>query len=365
MKKENIKVAIIHYWLINWRGGEKVIESLCKMYPNADIFTHVVSKRKMPKEIINTHKINTTFISKLPFSKKLYQAYLPLMPLALEVLDLTKYDLVISSESGPAKGVITRPDALHICYCHSPMRYIWDMHYDYLKKLSKPKSIIFSLLAHRLRTWDQISSLRPDYFIANSNFVMKRIEKCYRRESTVIHPPVQTKLYKISDEIDDYYLFAGQLVSYKRADIAIKAFNSNKRKLIVLGEGTEQKHLEKEASSNIIFLGRQSSEKLQEYFSKCRALIFPGIEDFGILPIEVMASGRPVIAFKAGGALDYIIDKKTGIFFDKQTSESLNEAIENFEKNEDNFIPSAIKEFSESFSEEIFRKNMASFIKNI
>lgn len=358
-----LKVAIVHYWLTGMRGGEKVLESLCRIYPGADIYTHVYDPEKISKTI-KRHKIITTFIDRLPFSKSKYQLYLPLMPLALEQLDLTGYDLVISSESGPAKGIITRPDAIHICYCHSPMRYVWDMYHSYIKNVGTLKKIVMAPLIHYLKIWDYSSSARVDHYIANSSYVAQRIEKTYRRQAKIINPPVEIDDFYISEEVDDYYLLLGQLVPYKRPDLAVEAFIQSGRKLIVVGEGECHSQLIDKAKgySNIVFLGRIEFERIREIYSKCKALIFPGIEDFGIVPLEAMASGRPVIAYDAGGVRDSVQNGKTGILFREQTVISLNNAVDQFESEKNRFIPEKMRDHSMNFSTRIFEDTIKNFI---
>ena len=250
-----MKVAIVHYWILQMRGGEKVLEALCEMYPTADIFTHVYDAENVSDKI-NSHKIITTFISKLPFAKKLYKLYLPLMPVALELLDLTSYDLIISSESGPAKGVIPAPGAKHICYCHSPMRYIWDHYNIYYQNAGYITKLMMPLMSHYLRQWDVTSSARVDIFVANSSHVANRIQKYYRRDALVIHPPVAVEDFNKVDEseIEDFYLWAGELVAYKRPDILIAAFNESGKRLVVIGDGPALKELQNLAKENIEFL---------------------------------------------------------------------------------------------------------------
>ena len=317
-----MKVAIVHYWLVAMRGGEKVLAGLLNLFPNADLFTHVYDKQAVSDQI-SRRPVSTTFIQHLPFSKRIYQNYLPLMPIALEQLDLRSYDLVISSESGPAKGVLTYPGCLHICYCHTPMRYLWDMYHDY-KKFSGPlKRLAMIPLIHYLRLWDTASAQRVDRFVANSKHVAKRIEKIYRRDASIIHPPLNVQDFFVSEEPDDFYLMVGQLVGYKRADLAIRAFNRMKKRLIVIGQGEQFKMLKKIAGPGIELMGLQPFSVVREHYSKCRALIFPGEEDFGIVPVEAMASGRPVIAYGRGGALETVVEGETGIFFNNQSEEDL------------------------------------------
>lgn len=346
------------------RGGEKVLEALCELFPDADIFTHVFD----PSEIsatIKKHHIKTTFIQKLPMSTRYYQKYLPLMPLALEQLDLRAYDLVISSESGPAKGVILSPHTLHICYCHSPMRYVWDMYYDYFNSAGRLTRLVMPLIMHYLRIWDYTSASRVDKFISNSKFVAKRIKKYYRRDAEIIFPPVDTNLFYPSKEQGDFYLIVGQLVGYKRADLAIDAFNRMGKKLVVIGDGEQMNKLKKMAKLNVKIIGRQDFSVIRDHYSRCKALIFPGVEDFGIVPVEAMASGRPVIAFREGGALETIVDGLTGLFFDKQTPEALIDAVKRFESIEDSFISDSIIEHSRKFDRERFKEKMQILINQL
>jgi glycosyltransferase involved in cell wall biosynthesis len=357
-----MKVAIVHYWLVNMRGGEKVVEALCELFPQADIFTHVYDAEAM-SPTIRSHKVTTTFIQKLPQARKRYQSYLPLMPLALEQLDLRDYDVVISSESGPAKGVLTRSDALHICYCHTPMRYVWDMYHDYLGGAGFLKRALMLPLIHYLKLWDFASAARVDHFIANSSFVAGRIAKHYRREAKVIHPPVATSDFVPSAAHDDFYLVMGQLVRYKRVDIAVEAFNRNGRRLVIIGAGETLDELKSLARPNVEVLGRQPFSVIKDHLSRCRALIFPGVEDFGIVPLEAMASGKPVLAYQEGGALETVVDGVTGLFFDEQSAGALAEAVTRFEGAEKQFDPARIAAHAASFDHEVFKKRMAEFVE--
>ena len=346
------------------RGGEKVIEALCELFPDADIFTHVYDPENT-SSIIKKHTRSTSCINRLPKAKKYYPSYLPLMPLALEQLDLTGYDLIISSESGPSKGIISSPGALHICYCHTPMRYLWDMYHEYLLGAGVIKRWLMPPLVHYLRLWDRASADRVDHFIANSSFVAKRIAKYYRRESTVIPPPVEVASFEVSDQVDDYYLMVGQLTHYKKANLAVETFNQLNKPLVIIGEGELLPTLRKIASPNIKLLGRQNRATIRNYYSHCKALIFPGIEDFGIVPMEAMASGRPVIAFKAGGAMETVVDNVTGIFFDEQTPNSLAAAVQQYEFAIDRFCPHKIRQHAEKFDKCVFQKRILEFIHTI
>ena len=357
-----MKTAIVHYWLVGMRGGEKVLEALCELYPAADIFTHVVVPECISPRL-NAHRIQTSFIARLPRAKTWYKKYLPLMPLALEHLDLRGYDLVISSESGPAKGIIPPAGALHVCYCHSPMRYVWNMYHDYRESAGGLTRLSMPLLSHYLRNWDQNSAARVDSFIANSHTVAARIRKYYRRDARVVHPPVDLDAFSPApeNEVGTHYLMVGQLVRYKRPDLAVRAFNALGKKLIVIGGGEMLAELRREARSNVEMLGPQPFAVLRAHYARCRALIFPGEEEFGIVPVEAMASGRPVIAFGRGGATETVIDGVTGVFFERQAVEDLAAAIERFEAME--FDIPAIVSRAQMFNRGRFKSEMRAGIK--
>lgn len=356
-----MKVAIVHYWLVGMRGGEKVVEALCRMYPNADVFTHVYVPARISDEI-KRHHIITSFIQKLPRASRMYQKYLPLMPLALEQLDMRGYDLIISSESGPAKGIIPPPGSLHICYCHSPMRYIWNMFHNYRESSGLITRAMMPLLAHYIRNWDAVSANRVDYYVANSTTVANRIQRYYRRDSSVIHPPVAVDDFSPVNpgEIGDYYLMVGELVAYKRPSLAIEAFNQSGKKLVVIGGGELLSRLRALARPNVTLLGSQSFDVLKKHYAHCKALIFPGEEDFGIVPVEAMASGRPVIAFNRGGATETVIDGQTGLFFEEQSIDAIINAVLRFEAM--SFDPSIIVAHAKEFSEKVFEREMGDFI---
>ena len=356
-----MKVAIIHYWFVNWRGGEKVIEALLDLYPNADIYTHVYDE-KATESRLKGKKINTTFINSLPAAKKHYQKYLPLMPMALEQLDLRDYDLVISSESGPAKGITVAPDSLHVCYCHSPMRYVWDMYPDYLASTGKFTKLLMRPLIHYLKMWDRLSADRVDHFIANASFIEKRINKFYRREASVIYPPVEIEEFIYKEEKEDFYLVLGQLTPYKRADLVVDAFLKNGKKLVVIGTGEQYASLKEKSNDNISILGRQDWSECKKYLSNAKALIFPGVEDFGMVPVEAMASGTPVIAFAKGGALETVVDKVTGLYFYEQTVDKLNDCISDFEENYLSFDCKEIRAHAKKFSKSNFKENFKLFV---
>ena len=356
-----MKVAIVHYWLVGMRGGEKVVEALCNLYPDADIFTHVYDPAAI-SSTIKAHQIKTSFIGRLPFAASKYKSYLPLMPMALEQLDLRGYDLVISSESGPAKGIIPPSAATHICYCHSPMRYVWNMFHDYRERTSLINRIVMPAASHYIRNWDAISANRVHEFVANSATVARRIETYYRRSSVVIYPPVDTKAFEIvpDQEIGDYYLMVGELVRYKRPELAVEAFNRLQKPLVVLGGGEMLRELRSMAGPTVKILGPQPFSVLKHHYARCQALIFPGEEDFGIVPVEAMASGRPVIAFAKGGATETVQDGVTGTFFRDQSVDSIIDAIER--SRQIAFDPATIAARAEEFSVDRFSRAMAQFI---
>jgi glycosyltransferase involved in cell wall biosynthesis len=360
-KETTMKVAIVHYWLVSMRGGEKVVEQLCEMYPQADIFTLVCDPEALSPSI-RRHKIITSFIQRIPGAIKNYKRLLPLMPFALEQFDLSEYDLVLSSESGPAKGIIPRPGTMHICYCHTPMRYIWDHYHHYRSESGFLSRAIMPLISPMIRQWDVTTSLRVDAFVANSAHVASRIKRFYNREAVVIHPPVAVDDFAISAEIGDFYLCAGQLVGYKRIDLAIRAFNELAKPLVVLGEGEQLAALKKIAGPTISFVGRRPFAELKRYLATCRALVFPGEEDFGIVPVEAMASGRPVIAFNRGGVRETVVAGRTGLFFDEQSTDSLVRTIKDFERNEAGFDPIAIRDHAKRFADAVFRSRMQGFV---
>ncbi len=361
MKWQIMKIAIVHYWLVGMRGGEKVIEALCKLYPQADIFTHVYQP-DVTSSVIKRHRVTTSFISKFPKPARFYKSYLPLMPMALEQLDLRGYDLVISSESGPSKGIIPPPDSVHICYCHSPMRYVWNMFHDYRDRSGFLTKLFMPLISHYIRNWDVVSATRVHKFIVNSANVGKRVSTYYRRDSEVIYPPVETSAFEIvnDEEISDYYLMVGELVAYKRPDLAIEAFNRTGKKLVIIGGGEMLKQLKALANPNVTFLGSQPFEQLKHHYSRCKALIFPGEEDFGIVPVEAMASGRPVIAYGKGGALETVVDGVTGVFFKAQSVEAIIDAVERLEVIKTD--PHAIAAHAAKFDETVFMSKMKKFV---
>jgi glycosyltransferase involved in cell wall biosynthesis len=355
-----MKTAIIHYWLINTRGGEKVLEALLEMFPTADIYTHVYNPKAV-SALIKSCRVYTSRINNLPFAKKLYQFYMPLMPNALMDFNLQDYDLVISSESGPAKGVVPHPNAFHVCYCHSPMRYLWDMYHDYFRKFNPLIRFFMRRLIPRLRLWDVASANLVDAFVANSRYVARRIRRYYNREAVVVFPPVDIDSFlAVVRNPRDYYLFFGQLTGYKRADLAINACVASGRKLVVAGSGARKSELRKYVKTGLVTVkGRVSDQEARELYGGARALIFPGIEDFGIIPVEAQAAGCPVIAFREGGALDTVREGVTGVFFNEPPVESLIAAMDTFELDEASFgNREAFNSHVRQFSKTVFRERM-------
>ncbi|WP_145108800.1 glycosyltransferase [Cereibacter sediminicola] len=357
------RVAIIHYWLVSMRGGERVVEELLRLFPQAEIFTHVADRSKLSPLILG-RPLHETFISKLPFARRHYQKYLALMPRALEEIDLSDFDLVISSESGPAKGVIVPPHVPHICYIHTPMRYLWDHYPTYRGRLSGLKRFYFSRLAHRLRIWDVSSAARVDRFIANSNFVAERVQRYYHRRADVVNPPVDLETYRLplAGTKRSHYLFVSQLVHYKRPDLVIEAFRGLDQRLLVVGEGEESENLARNLPPNVTMLGRVPTENLAALYGSARALIFPGEEDFGIVPVEAMSCGTPVIAYGRGGILDSVTDGVSGLFFERQGVEDIREAVLRFERDAARFDPVRIAGMAQRFSAERFRREIAAII---
>lgn len=358
------KIAIVHDWLVVPGGAERIIKIFCELFPDADLYSLVYEPNLM-KDYLNPRKVNTSFIQKLPFGKKKYQAFLPLMPLAIEQFDFSSYDLVISSSSSVAKGVITGAKTLHICYCHTPMRYAWDMYHKYIEqnRIRGIKKAAVAAFMNYIRIWDRLSADRVDYFIANSQNVAARIKKHYQKESTVIYPPVNTEFYNLGETQEDFFLVVSRLVPYKRIDLVVEAFNELRLPLVIIGDGSEYKKLKFMAKDNIKLLGRLSDEEISKYYSKCRAFIFPGEEDFGITPLEAMASGKPVVAYRGGGVMETVIEGKTGLFFDKQCKEDLIEAVKKYIKYENGFNKYDIRNHALKFSGERFKKEIMSFIE--
>jgi glycosyltransferase involved in cell wall biosynthesis len=362
-----LKTAIVHEWLVNYAGSERCVESFTNIWQDAPIFTLVDFLSEDERRIIlKGKKANTSFIQKLPFARTQHRKYLPLFPLAIEQFDLNAYDLVLSSSHAVAKGVLTNSHQLHICYCYTPMRYAWDLYHIYLKEaglLSGISGLTAKMILHKLRAWDIISSNRVDHFIAISNHISKRIKKTYNRDSVVIYPPVDVHLFESQSDKEDFYLTASRMVSYKRIDIIVDAFSAMPdKKLVVIGDGPEMKKIKSKAGKNVEILGYQAFASLKSYMQKAKAFIFAAEEDFGIIAVEAMACGTPVIALNKGGASETVSDNNTGILFDHQSPQSVKEAVLKFDSIQDKFDPSIIRAHSLQFSRNIFEEKIKQFI---
>ena len=361
-----MKVAIIHDWLITYAGSERVLEQILHLYPNADLYSIVDFIPENQRGFILDKPVITSFIQGLPGAKSRYKSYLPLMPLAIEQFDLSSYDLVISSSHAVAKAVLTGPDQLHISYVHSPMRYAWDLQHEYLKQsnlCNGVKGWLVKYLLHRLRKWDVGTSNRVDVFIANSNFIKRRIEKVYRRDSFVIFPPVSVNSFNVEAVKDDYYLTASRMVPYKRIDLIVEAFTKiPHKKLKVIGTGPDHEKIKRIAQGypNIELMGYQPFTVLKEHMQKAKGFIFAAEEDFGIAPVEAQACGTPVICYGKGGVLDTVIDNESGVFFKRQSVDALISAIEKFETI--TFDAYKIRNHAQKFSNEIFKKKFKKFV---
>ena len=353
-----VKVAIAHYWLLGMRGGEKIVEQICQLFPQADIFTLFYDPDSV-SETIRRHRVTASYLNPL---RRYYRSLLPLMPAALESLDLRGYDLVISSESGPAKGVLTDARACHVCYCHTPMRYLWELYPAYVNDWTRSslKRWLMRPLATRLRVWDYATAARVDHFAANSYNVQRRIWKTYRREARVIHPPVAVdRFYHGTSE--GYFLAVSELVAYKQLDYAVRLFARRGLRFKVVGQGPEFRNLQRLGGSTTEFCGRVPQEQLRDLYAHARAFLLPGEEDFGIAAVEALASGKPVIALARGGALE-TVPETGGVRYAEPQEASLDAALAEFEAKEASFDPASLQSWSRQFSETAFRENMRKFV---
>lgn len=358
-----MKTAIVVDWLTQMGGAERVVLAIKELFPDAPIYTTVYNPDTVDR-VFHDMDIRTSFIQKLPGAKRSYQKYLPLIPTAVEQFDLSEFDLVVSSSSSCAKGILTRADTVHVCYCHTPMRYAWDFYHEYLNgpDVGSLKRKLIPWLMNYIRMWDRLTADRVDYFIANSHNVAHRIKKHYRRDSTVIHPPVEASFFKPDDKDEDYFLLISRLVPYKRVDLAVQACNRLNLPLRVVGTGPELERLKAMAGPTVKMMGRLSEEDIKLHYARCRAFLFPGEEDFGITPLEAQASGRPVIAFGKGGALETVVDGETGLFFNEQTVEALVSSLQRF--NNMSFNKQEIRHHAEKFDRRNFQKSVKSFIES-
>ncbi|WP_319420971.1 glycosyltransferase [Pleurocapsa sp. FMAR1] len=370
----DLKYAFVHEWLTpKATGGSELVVKEILQYIDADLYALIDFESVNPESYLYQRKIGTTFLQKFPQARNGIQKYLPLLPLAIEQLDLNDYDIILSSSHAVAKGVLTNPHQLHICYCHTPMRYAWDLTFDYLKGDRQGKGIkgiTARYILHRLRQWDVISANRVDYFIANSNHTAKRIWRCYRRSAKVIYPPVELEKFDFQPEKEDFYLTISRLVSYKQICLIVKAFNQLKKPLVIIGEGPQIEEIRQLAQSNIQVLGWQPHNIVQKYITKAKAFVYAACEDFGIALVEAQACGTPVIAYGKGGALETVKDIRqnpqdgTGLFFEVQKPEALVATVNNFEKLQTQIEPENCRLQANKFSSTIFKQSYLKFIED-
>lgn len=365
-----MKIAIVCDWLVTYAGAERFLEAILQCFPDADLFAVIDFVEPKDRHFLQHKQVKTTFIQRLPFAKSRYRSYLPLMPLAIEQLDVSRYDVVISSTHAVAKGVLTGPDQIHISYVHSPIRYAWDMQHQYLKESGLHKGLkgfVAKHFLHKMRLWDQRTANGVDHFLANSNFIARRIWKTYRRKAEVIYPPVDTHACTLHTQKEKFYLAASRLVPYKKMDLIVESFaQMPDKKLIVIGDGPDIKKLEAKTAANIELLGHQPRDVLIDHLQRANGLVFAAEEDFGLVPLEAQACGTPVIAFGKGGALETVRglddEKPTGLFFEEQTIRSIREAIDQFEYKREKFTPENCAENAARFAPEIFREKFIEFI---
>lgn len=356
-----LKTALVHDWLTEYGGSERVLLEMHELFPEAPVYTSLHHPAGLPPAF-DQLDIRPSFLQKLPKKLQRHRALLPLMPLAFEAFDLSEYDLVLSSSHACAKGVLTGPETMHVSYLHTPIRYAWDMLHAYLRQSGMPvwKQALAHPMLHYIRLWDQLNTGRIDHLLCNSRFVARRIAKYYRREATVIYPPVDMPELRPERQPQDYYLIAGRHVPYKRVDLVIETFNANGRPLIVVGDGPERSRLQARAGQNIQFVGEVSRQKLEQLFLGARALLFPPLEDFGIVPVEAQAFGCPVIAYGRGGALETVVDEATGVFFKQQSVASLEQAIIRFESM--SFDPDVLYTHARGFAVARFRSELQAYL---
>ncbi|BAU06240.1 glycosyl transferase family 1 [Fischerella major NIES-592] len=368
-----LKYALVHEWLTpKATGGSELVVREILNYIDADLYALIDFESRNPESYLYKRQIGTTFLQHFPFAEKGIQKYLPFLPLAIEQLDLREYDVVLSSSHAVAKGVLTSPEQLHICYCHSPMRYAWDLTFDYLRQSKLGNGLpgwMTRYLLHQLRMWDVLSANRVDYFIANSYHTARRIWRCYRREATVIYPPVNIEKFSFSPDKQDFYLTVSRLVSYKQVSLIVSAFNQMQKKLVVIGTGPEMKKIRKIANPNIQILGWQPDEVVKQYMAHAKGFVYAACEDFGIALVEAQACGTPVIAYDAGGAKETVRDIRTwgetgtGILFEEQKEASLIGAIETLEASYSKFIPEYVRSHAEQFKSQIFAQRYLEFLQ--
>ncbi|WP_454877793.1 glycosyltransferase family 4 protein [Serratia inhibens] len=372
MLDKDVSIGVVMDWLVTYAGAEKVVEEFIRVYPDVELYSVVDFLSDESRKKFNNKSAKTTFIQKLPKAKKNYQKYLPLMPVAIEQLDVSRNDIILSSSHAVAKGVLTGPDQLHISYVHSPIRYAWDLQHQYLREANLDKGLkgmLAKWLLHKIRMWDYRTANGVDHFIANSQFIARRIKKVYGRHADVIYPPVDVERFELCEKKDDFYFTASRMVPYKRIDLIVEAFSAMPdKKLIVIGDGSEMKKIKSKAAPNVEILGYQENDILQDHMRRAKAFVFAAEEDFGITAVEAQACGTPVIAFGKGGALEtvrpYGCDKPTGLFFKQQTVASVVEAVELFESISDQFIPQDCRTHALKFSAERFRAELSQYVND-
>lgn len=368
-----MKIAIVHDWLVTYAGAERVLEQMLLVYPEADLFSIVDFIPENQRNFIQNKNVTTSFIQKIPFARKKYRQYLPLMPFAVEQLDLSGYDIIISSSHAVAKGVITGPDQVHLSYVHSPIRYAWDLQHQYLKEAgleTGTKGYLAKWILHYMRMWDLRTANGVDHFVANSDFIARRIWKVYRREAEVIYPPVDIEAFTVTVQKEDFYLTASRMVPYKKIALIIEAFSKMPdKKLIVIGDGPDFSKLKSKATKNIEMLGYQPFDSLKMYMQKAKAFVFAAEEDFGIIPVEAQACGTPVIAYGRGGATETIqgleSECPTGVFFAEQTASALQNAVTLFEQESGRILPTVCRKNAERFSNKIFCERFKRIVESV
>lgn len=360
-------IAIVHEWLASYAGSERVVEQMLRVFPQADVFALVDFLPERQRHMLGGRPVQTSFIQRLPFARRAFRGYLPLMPLAVEQFDLDRYDIVLSSNHAVAKGALTRADQLHISYVHTPIRYAWDLHHQYLRGgglLTGLRNLLARPVLHYLRLWDRLAADRVDLFVANSQYVARRIQKTYRRRAQVIYPPVDVQRFTLHAPKDDYYLAASRLVPYKRIDVIVEAFRQMpERRLVVIGNGPEYKRIAKRATPNVQLLGYQDDEVLVSHLQQARALVFAADEDFGILPVEAQACGTPVIAYGCGGTTETVLDGETGRFFREQTPDAIVAAVNHFESQPPAYDPAEIRQHALRFSAARFCDELSDLVR--
>ncbi len=359
-----MRIALVHDWLTNLAGAERVLIALHELYPEAPIYTSVYTPEVFPQ--LADADVRTSFLQRLPLARTKHQAFPILRTIAFEGFDLSGYDVVLSSSHAECKGVLTGPETLHICYCYTPIRYYWSGYAHYLANprfgwLNPVVKAVMPWMTNYMRVWDRCAADRVDIFIGISEYIAQRIKKYYRRDAAVIYPPVNTSWLSPGEGHEDFFLMVGRLVPYKRADLVVEVFNDLGWPLKIVGTGSEMKSLQAMAKPNIEFLGHVPDEKLKDYYTSCKAFVFPQEEDFGITPLEAMAAGRPVIAYRKGGATETVVEGETGVFFDEQTPESLKAALLSFDA--DKFEVQKLRQHAETFDEELFKQRIDEFVK--